>query len=106
MSQVAEMPVQRPEWSIAQSEELYRVALWGDPYFFINAQGHVAVRTGSGSSDAIDIASVVEEAKRRGIDFPVLIRFQDVLRAQVARLNQVEKALTQREYSGPGNVVL
>ena len=87
MPQVFKMPVQRPEWSIAQSEELYRVALWGDPYFFINARGHVAVRTGAGSSAAIDIVSVVKEAKRRGIDFPVLIRFQDVLRAQVARLN-------------------
>jgi len=98
---VLTIPVQRPEWSISQSEELYRVPLWGGGYFFINASGHAAVRTGRGFSGSIDVVSVVEEARRRGVDFPLLIRFQDVLCAQVERLNQVfETAIETVGYEG------
>lgn len=90
-----------PEWSIAQSEELYRVRHWGDPYFFVNDKGHAAVRTGGEPSGAIDVVSVVEEACRRGVDFPVLIRFQDVLCAQVERLNRAfQTAIEAAAYDG------
>ena len=101
MPRVLTIPVQRPEWSISQSEELYRVPYWGEGYFFINASGHVAVRTGRGSSGSIDVVSVVEEARRRGVDFPLLIRFQDVLCAQVERLNRAfETAIEAVGYDG------
>ena len=30
-------------WTIDDSEELYRIQGWGEPYFGINAAGHVTV---------------------------------------------------------------
>ena len=99
MPQVLTIPVPTSEWSTSQSEELYRVQHWGDPYFFINASGHAAVRTGP--SGSIDVVSVVEEARRRGVDFPLLIRFQDVLCAQVQRLNRAfDTAIEAAGYEG------
>ena len=31
-------------WTIEDSEKLYRIQGWGDPYFSINAAGHVTIQ--------------------------------------------------------------
>ena len=36
----------------------------------------------------VDVTDVIEEAKGRGLKFPVLIRFQDILRHRVEAINQ------------------
>jgi arginine decarboxylase len=76
------------EWSVERSVELYRIASWGDPYFFVNEAGHVAVRALDDQETTMDIVDIVAELGRRGVQLPVLLRFQDVLRAQVRRLNE------------------
>ena len=78
------------QWTPADSRALYRVDSWGAPYFFVNDAGHVAVRVESekGTQMQIDVVEVVEELRNRGVQFPMLIRFQDILRGQVRRLNK------------------
>lgn len=86
-------------WSVEDSAQLYRTAAWGAPYFFVNDQGHVAVRPAHGTESSIDMAAVVDELRRRGVQFPVLIRFQDILRSQVKRLNEAfEAAIAETGY--------
>jgi len=75
------------EWSIDDAADLYRIRSWGDDYFFIDERGRVAVQTAA-SEPAIVIADVVRNLRARGTPFPVLLRFQDVLRAQVVRLQE------------------
>jgi arginine decarboxylase len=92
-------------WSTQDSAELYRTESWGDPYFFVNEAGHAAVRSLNSSNAAMDIVLIVEELRRRGVQLPVLIRFQDILRAQVQRLNEafraaIEEAGYQNVYRG------
>ncbi|MDQ3958949.1 MAG: biosynthetic arginine decarboxylase [Pseudomonadota bacterium] len=77
-----------PEWTVEDAEDLYRVQAWGDSFFFINEQGHVAVRPLPQQSLSIDLYNVIEDLRRRNVSFPVLIRFQDVLKARVVRLNK------------------
>ena len=36
---------------------------------------------------SVDITDVIEEAKARGLKFPLLIRFQDILRHRVESIN-------------------
>src|SRR5690554_303622 len=79
---------ERVGWTIEDSADLYRITSWGEPYFFINDAGHVAVRALDAASTTMDIVAIVNELRRRGIKFPILIRFQDVLRAQVKRINE------------------
>jgi arginine decarboxylase len=79
------------DWSPDDSAALYRIASWGDPYFFVTAAGHVAVRS-LDSTTTMDIVPIVEELRRRGVQLPVLIRFQDILRSQVQRLNEAFRA--------------
>ena len=89
-------------WTTQDSAELYRTASWGDPYFFVNDAGHVAVRSLSSPATAMDIVLIVAELRKRGVQLPVLIRFQDILRSQVQRLNEAFRAAI--EESGYENV--
>jgi arginine decarboxylase len=79
-------PCEDEDWTVDDAARLYRTGSWGDPFFFVNADGHVAVRPAEGEP-TMDLAVIVEELKRRGVQFPVLIRFQDILRTQVERLH-------------------
>ncbi|MGH8582350.1 MAG: biosynthetic arginine decarboxylase [Gammaproteobacteria bacterium] len=86
-------------WGIEDAEDLYQVKSWGDSFFFINDKGHVAVRTLPPQPQAIDICDVVEDLRRRSVSFPALIRFQDVLRARVVKLNKAFiKAIRESGY--------
>jgi len=90
------------EWTVQDATELYRIGSWGDPFFFANANGHMAVRALDEAGTTIDIVDVVNELRRRGVQFPVLLRFQDVLRAQVRRVNEAfRSAIAESNY---GNI--
>lgn len=75
------------EWSIDDAAELYRIEAWSDGFFGINEHGHMAVLPFDDRSLSIDIMDVVAELRSRGVRFPALLRFQDVLRSRVRRLN-------------------
>jgi arginine decarboxylase len=74
-------------WSVDDAADHYRIAAWSDDFFAINAAGNMAVQPLDDNSLSIDIMDVVAELRSRGVRFPVLLRFQDVLRARVRRLN-------------------
>ena len=76
------------DWSTDDAADLYRVAAWSDGFFTINGKGHVAVTPIDGNPLAIDVMDVIAEARRRKLDFPLLVRFQDILHARVQRLNR------------------
>lgn len=78
------------DWSIEDASNLYQIHRWGDGYFSISPQGDLTVlpeRTANGP--IINIKKVMDEIKKEKIQFPVVIRFHDVLRNQVKRLNEV-----------------
>jgi len=50
---------------------------------------------------AVDITDVIEEAKSRGLKFPILIRFQDILRHRVEAINTAfRNSITEFNYQG------
>ncbi len=89
-------------WSVDDAAELYCVDAWGGGFFGINDHGHVTVSPVADSALSIDVIDVVEEVRRRGIGFPVLLRFQDILHARVRRLNEAFAAAI--ETNGYGNI--
>ena len=103
MSTQVKKPQPAPnEWTVADATELYRIASWGDPFFFVNPAGHMAVRALDEAGTTMDVVTIVNELHRRGVQFPVLIRFQDVLRAQVRRINEAfRSAIAEANY---GNI--
>ena len=74
-------------FSPADAEALYAMETWSDGFFHVNRAGNVAVRPLPDSDLSIDIPEVIAAAQAEGVTLPMLIRFQDVLRARVERLN-------------------
>ncbi len=85
----------RPPWDIESARALYNIRRWGARYFDINEAGHVVAMPLREAGSVVDITDVIEEAKGRGLQFPVLIRFQDILRHRVEALNQAFAASIQ-----------
>jgi len=101
-SRSAAVTAGRSAWRIDDARDLYQLPAWSDGFFGINEAGHVCVTPLEDQGLAIDILHVVEEARRRGIALPLLIRFQDILRTRVRRLYRAfQNAI---EESGYGNV--
>lgn len=88
------------QWSIENAEELYRVKRWGGGYFEIGNNGNLHITPNEGDQDLrIDFKAVIDEIQAKGIQFPVVVRFHDILRAQVAALNNVfSKTIAEAQY--------
>jgi arginine decarboxylase len=88
-------------WNIDAARALYNIRRWGAKYYDINEAGHVVARPLQDAGVAVDLTDVIEEAKARGLKFPLLIRFQDILRHRVESLNQAfRNAITEYNYQG------
>ena len=79
-------------WDVARALHTYNVPRWGSGYFGVNDLGNMTVRPVQDNGPAIDIMEVVNEATERGLNFPLLIRFQDLLRRRVQELNEEFRA--------------
>ena len=62
-------------WSIQHARNLYNIHRWGAKYFDINEAGRVVAKPLRDTGAAVDLTDVIEEARVRGLKFPVLIRF-------------------------------
>src|SRR5438445_6468019 len=74
-------------WDLQTARCLYNIHRWGAKYFDINDAGHVVATPLQEAGAPVDITDVIEEAKARGLKFPLLIRFQDILRHRVESIN-------------------
>jgi hypothetical protein len=75
------------DWDVEAAISTYNVDGWGTGYFSVNAAGNAEVRPLQEKGGAIDILEVVNEARNRGLGFPLVIRFQDLLRHRVESVN-------------------
>lgn len=88
-------------WRIEDSEELYRIQGWGDPYFSINAAGHVTVSPQGDRGGSLNLYELVNSLKQRNLGLPILIRFSDILEDRIERLNSCfARAIARYDYSG------
>ena len=92
-------------WSIDDAREMYGIDRWGLRYFDINDDGDVVVAPVKEKGPGIRILDVIREARDQGLHFPMLIRFQDLLRDRVERINTAFNAAIkefdyQAEYRG------
>src|SRR5213079_1299125 len=89
----------KTEWDVESAIATYNVEGWGRGYFTINASGNVEARQLQENGGNIDILEVVNEARSRGLGFPLVIRFQDLLRHRVESVNRAfQNAMTEFGY--------
>jgi arginine decarboxylase len=86
-------------WDIPSAISLYNVDRWGSGYFSINRAGNVQVMPTQQESLSIDLMEVVQEARERGMTFPLVVRFQDLLRHRVETVNRAfQSAISEARY--------
>ncbi len=87
-------------WSSAKSKELYGVPNWSAGYFDVSEEGEVLVTPyGGGKGPAISLLDVVEGVQARGLAMPALLRFEDILDAQIRYMHDsFNRAIKQAGY--------
>src|SRR5437764_7492189 len=91
----------KTDWDLEAANATYNVEGWGSGYFSINPNGNVVAKPLQEDGGAIDILEVVNEARSRGLGFPLVIRFQDLLRHRVECVNRAfEIAISEFNYRG------
>ena len=89
------------DWDLESAIATYNVDGWGGGYFTVNAEGNVVAKPLQENGGSITILEVVNEARSRGLSFPLVIRFQDLLRHRVESVNLAfQNAITEFGYRG------
>src|SRR6202047_2619673 len=89
------------DWDVDAAIGTYNVDGWGGGYFTVNAEGHVVAKPLQENGGTINILEVVNEARSRGLSFPLVIRFQDLLRHRVESVNLAfQNSITEFGYGG------
>ena len=88
-------------WTTEKSEELYGVKNWSSGYFCVSEDGEVLVTPGNGSKGSVSLLEIVKSLKEQDVNVPVLLRFENILDAQISYLNKAfQKAIKDLEYKG------
>src|SRR5213596_3852057 len=89
----------KTEWDVESAIATYNVEGWGRGYFTVNSSGNVEARPLQEGGGSIDLLEVVNEARERGLGFPLVLRFQDLLRHRVESVNWAfKKAIEEFGY--------
>ncbi|MBK5968082.1 MULTISPECIES: biosynthetic arginine decarboxylase [Thiorhodovibrio] len=85
----------------AIGDSIYAISRWGEGYFEVAANGHLAVRPDPQGATRIDLPLLTERLREQGLSLPVLVRFDDILRDRVRRLHQAfGSAIERHGYHG------
>lgn len=89
-------------WTREKSEELYGIKNWGAGYFSISEKGEVLVNPYKNNKEAaISLMDIISGVRERGLDMPVLLRFENLLDSQISYLNEsFRKAMKDLNYRG------
>lgn len=86
-------------WSVDKSRELYAIREWGRDYFDISDEGHVIVRPNSQMDVGVDLFDLVHTLERRGVELPIILRFNDIIRSQITRIHSAfDEAIKKYSY--------
>ncbi|MCA0893188.1 biosynthetic arginine decarboxylase [Microbulbifer agarilyticus] len=76
-------------WTCEDSAALYGIRNWGADYFNLNQSGEITVevKNDDGELHAVSLLDIAHGATERGLGMPLLVRFENLLDAQIARIN-------------------
>lgn len=87
-------------WSREDAEAMYGIERWGDGYFSISPAGTVLVSPDPNKPESLDLKELVDRLIDRGLELPILIRFNGILRDRLRRLADCfRKAIDDHDYT-------
>lgn len=89
-------------WSVNDSANLYGIKDWGAGYFDLNDKGEVVVKSQAGGKTvAVSLMDIISGVRERGMGMPVLLRIENLLDSQIAKLNEsFRKSINTFGYKG------
>jgi arginine decarboxylase len=88
-------------WTVTDASEMYEVPRWGKGYFSVNEKGHIAVHPTKEPGLAIDMQELIERLQMRGLDLPILLRFNGILKDRLREINDAfTQAIKDHDYKG------
>jgi len=89
-------------FTAAHAAELYGLDGWGNGYLAVREDGHLVVTPQREPSEGASVLEVIQELASRNVRTPVLLRFPQLLEAQVERLCRAfGNAIREYEYGEP-----
>ncbi|WP_146599819.1 biosynthetic arginine decarboxylase [Novipirellula aureliae] len=91
--------VEPKPWNAMDSASLYEVNRWGDGYFFVSEEGRLVVSPDRDPNQTIDLKNLIDGLVQRGLDLPILLRFNGILRDRLKRLSDCfAEAIEEHNY--------
>ena len=89
------------DWTIGDSEALYRIDRWGADYFGIGETGDVILHPSGPSGPRVNLQEIVSGLYERGVNTPVLLRFGEIIDHRLNAINDAfVRAIRENEYRG------
>jgi len=91
--------IRQPEsWTVQDSIDLFLIDRWGAGYFGVDENGLLTVSPLQDAGPALPVHKILDQAIDQGLQTPLLIRFQDIVRDRVRVLNEAFQTAIE-EYS-------
>lgn len=88
-------------WATHDSSDLYDVARWGKGYFSVSDKGTLLVHPDRDPDRSIDMKALVDRLQMRGMDLPILLRFNGIIRDRMHEIAAAfSRAIADHEYQG------
>ncbi len=88
-------------WNADAARAEYAIAHWGEGYFDVGNHGELVVRPRGAEGPALSLPAIVEAAQAKGSRLPLLVRFADILRHRLGRLQGAfATAMREWDYAG------
>ena len=87
-------------WSTDAARARYNIPQWSEGYVDVNAAGHLTVQPFK-QGVAVDLHALALQLPKEGLEWPVLVRFTDILRDRVDALTGAfAQVIAEYEYQG------
>ena len=88
-------------WTTADANELYEIPSWGKGYFSVSPEGNMLVHPTKDPAKSIDMKELVERLQARGLDLPVLVRFNGILKNRLKEIHDAfAQSIREHDYKG------
>ena len=89
-------------WTTQAARKLYNIPRWGQNFFDINDAGKVIAKNPQpGTPSSIELVKLASQLRADGFDFPILIRFIDILHDRIRQLSHCfAQSMDQLNYRG------
>lgn len=88
-------------WTETDAAELYEVERWGNGYFSAGPNGNMLVHPDRDPTHGIDMFDLVQRLQLRGLELPLLLRFNDLLKDRLSEIHAAfQRSITDYGYRG------